>query len=72
MAGRLGLGHQYMIGYIPSLRKSNEQFINHDLGGNMLVVETCLAGSFEINCWDTVMICVGGGQYSEVPAGIRS
>lgn len=40
MAGRLGLGHQYMIGYIPSLRKSNEQFINHDLGGNMLVVET--------------------------------
>lgn len=40
MARGLGLGYQYVISSISSLRKSNDQFINRNLGGNILVVET--------------------------------
>lgn len=42
MADGVGVGYQYVVSYIPSLRKSNEQFIDPDLGRNEKVVETVI------------------------------
>lgn len=36
----MGEGYQYVLSYIPSLRKSDERFIDHDLGRNKGAVET--------------------------------